>query len=93
MIQTVVFQVFQRRCEIIKQAVAELFFLALSPDSTSSGYGVSFMSLNLLFLSPPIKGQLWKTSELSAIMAEDRTVLHIPHVLLTSFLDMSPIEW
>ena len=51
------------------------------------------MSLNLLFLSPPIKGQLWKTSELSVIMAEDRTVLHVPHVLLTSFLDTSPIEW
>jgi len=51
------------------------------------------MSLNLLFLSPPIKGQLWKTSELSVIMAEDRTVLYIPHVLLTSFLDTSPIEW
>lgn len=43
------------------------------------------MSPNLLFLSPPIKSQLWKTSELSVIMAEDRTVLHIPHVL-TGFL-------
>ena len=38
----------KRRCEIIKQAVAELFFLALSPDSTQ---GCPFLPLDIEYPS------------------------------------------